>query len=84
MKIDYTYSFIDICVKLEKILLRRTMDLSWCISGYRSGEVFTVTPFESLAHQETVMMIISDVDIKNDAWVTVNNEFWVTSEAICQ
>ena len=23
-------------------------------------------------------------DIKNNAWVTVNNEFWVTSEAICQ
>ena len=23
-------------------------------------------------------------DIKNDAWVTLNNDFWVTSEAICQ
>ena len=23
-------------------------------------------------------------DIKNNAWVTVNNDFWVTSEAICQ
>ena len=23
-------------------------------------------------------------DIKNIAWVTVNNDFWVTSEAICQ
>ena len=23
-------------------------------------------------------------DIKNNAWVTVNNYFWVTSEAICQ
>ena len=22
--------------------------------------------------------------IKNNAWVTVNNDFWVTSEAICQ
>ena len=26
----------------------------------------------------------SNVDIKNNAWVTVNNDFWVTSEAICQ
>ena len=25
-----------------------------------------------------------DEDIKNNAWVTVNNDFWVTSEAICQ
>ena len=24
------------------------------------------------------------VDIKNNAWITVNNDFWVTSEAICQ
>ena len=24
------------------------------------------------------------IDIKNNAWVTVNNDFWVTSEAICQ
>ena len=23
-------------------------------------------------------------EIKNNAWVTVNNDFWVTSEAICQ
>ena len=23
-------------------------------------------------------------DIKSNAWVTVNNDFWVTSEAICQ
>ena len=23
-------------------------------------------------------------DIKNNAWVTVKNDFWVTSEAICQ
>ena len=23
-------------------------------------------------------------DIKNNAWVTVNNDFWVTSETICQ
>ena len=23
-------------------------------------------------------------DIKNNAWVTVNNDFWVTSVAICQ
>ena len=23
-------------------------------------------------------------DVKNNAWVTVNNDFWVTSEAICQ
>ena len=25
-----------------------------------------------------------DEDIKNNAWVTVNDDFWVTSEAICQ
>ena len=24
------------------------------------------------------------VDIKNNAWVTVNSDFWVTSEAICR
>ena len=24
-----------------------------------------------------------DDDIKNNVWVTVNNDFWVTSEAIC-
>ena len=24
------------------------------------------------------------IDIKKNAWVTVNNDFWVTSEAICQ
>ena len=23
-------------------------------------------------------------DIKNNTWVTVNKDFWVTSEAICQ
>ena len=23
-------------------------------------------------------------DVKNNAWVTVNNDFWFTSEAICQ
>ena len=23
-------------------------------------------------------------DIKNNAWVTVNNDFWVMSEAICR
>ena len=27
---------------------------------------------------------IDSSDIKNNAWVTVNNDFWVTSEAICQ
>ena len=26
----------------------------------------------------------NDDDIKNNAWVIVNNDFWVTSEAICQ
>ena len=30
----------------------------------------------------TRVLIIND--IKNNAWVTVNNDFWVTSEAICQ
>ena len=28
--------------------------------------------------------IVWSNDIKNNAWVTVNNDFWVTSEAICQ
>ena len=30
------------------------------------------------------LQCISNGDIKNNAWVTVNNDFWVTSEAICQ
>ena len=28
--------------------------------------------------------VMTVLDIKNNAWVTVNNDFWVTSEAICQ
>ena len=28
--------------------------------------------------------VINSHDIKNNAWVTLNNAFWVTSEAICQ
>ena len=24
------------------------------------------------------------IEIKNNAWVTANNDFWVTSEATCQ
>ena len=31
-----------------------------------------------------VMTMCTRKDIKNNAWVTVNNDFWVTSEAICQ
>ena len=32
----------------------------------------------------SLILIICVHDIKNNAWVTVNNDFWVTSEAICQ
>ena len=32
----------------------------------------------------TWIVISNSLDIKNNAWVTVNNDFWVTSEAICQ
>ena len=29
-------------------------------------------------------ILCSIMDVENNAWVTVNNDFWVTSEAICQ
>ena len=30
------------------------------------------------------LQCVSNGDIKNNAWVTMNNDFWVTSETICQ
>ena len=36
----------------------------------------------SVNQNDSVIVLWSD--IKNNAWVTVNNDFWVTSEAICQ
>ena len=36
-----------------------------------------------LLHAYRTLTSLCD-DIKNNAWVTVNNDFWVTSEAICQ
>ena len=33
---------------------------------------------------EIVKSTSMEYEIKNNAWVTMNNDFWVTSEAICQ
>ena len=33
---------------------------------------------------EGSQQLFSLQDIKNNAWVTVNNDFWLTSEVICQ
>ena len=35
-------------------------------------------------HYITKKVKVNMLYIKNNAWVTVNNDFWVTSEAICQ
>ena len=42
--------------------------------------------FMSVSNVIALRWIVQDSidDIKNNAWVTVNNDFWVTSEAICQ
>ena len=32
----------------------------------------------------SVFITVNSRYIKNNAWVTVNNDFWVTSEAICE
>ena len=37
----------------------------------------------NVSNGESMKLFIADI-IKNNAWVTVNNDFWVTSQAICQ
>ena len=44
----------------------------WFVFVLATVQVLKMTTFGALS------------DIKNNAWVTVNNDFWVTSEAICQ
>ena len=47
--------------------------------------LFAIQTFESVSvfvYSHSISWVIQD--IKNNAWVTVNNDFWVTSEAICQ
>ena len=65
----------------------------------RKNELNTVNKFVTIASLRQIRILFawnlrSDqsyvtntgtmFDIKNNAWVTVNNDFWVTSEAICQ
>ena len=49
---------------------------AWCIPLTKRQE--------SGKHFHAMTSSWCTVDIKNNAWVTVNNDFWVTSEAICQ
>ena len=40
--------------------------------------------YQYLCARLQYLQCISNGDIKNNAWVTMNNDFWVMSKAICQ
>ena len=52
-------------------------------NNYRPVPLLCILPkvYEKVTYNHLLKFL---EDIKNNAWVTVNNDFWFTSEAICQ